>query len=856
MGQRSTVSAILAVAVLGGMVFVSGGGGAEAGTQEPTTHGPGNQVKIVTDSAGIPHITASSFAGLGYGDAWAFSGDNFCTLAQDFVTVEGERSRYFGPDGLAVDYAAGADPTNLESDLFWQAVKNSGLYTKQTSAPPPVGPLPEVKQFYEGFVTGYNAYLRSGDLKDPACAGMPWVRPITLDDLFLRLMQAATLDSSAQFIGAEAAAQPPSGTASGSPHASVPDVAALVDLRENGASASGSNGVGLGGQDTRSGDGMLLANPHFPWVGPDRFWMAQLTVPGRYDMEGGTLMGFPLIGIGFNSSIAWTHTVSTDERFTFYQLKLVPGDPTSYYVDGKATPMGKETVTVSTGTGAVSHTFYTTRWGAVIDFPAAGYEWTTSTAYTVDDGNLADEWRLANQYLEMGRATSVQDLLRVEERYLATPLFNTVAADDHGNALYADVGNTPNVSSKLIAACLPSGLPSVVFAESGLITLDGSTANCAWQTDKGTPVPGIFDGSQEPHMIRTDYVENSNDSYWLANPNDPFPAYSPIIGDIDVQQGLRTRLGNEMIAERIAGTDGLGRPKFTVGTMQEMWEGDRSLLAELVLKPLVADCESAPDQNASDGTSVNLTAACAALAGYEKYQNGDLGAAGGWLFTLWGDYVDPAQMWATPFNPAQPLTTPSGLNTSSPDILRALADAVEELQDNHIPLAATFGQVQHATRGALVIPVHGCDDSIGCFNAIGTSLGTGDPFSPGDYGEADFGSSLVITAELTPHGPVAEGILTYSQATDPLSPWYANMTRLYSEKRWVHLPYTPAQLAAQRGNEITVLTGTAVAGLRLHEVCQSVSWRVRGSPKRVMTLVLKLVMAVMWSPAVVMTRRQ
>ena len=40
------------------------------------------------------------------------------------------------------------------------------------------------------------------------------------------------------------------------------------------------------------------------------------------------------------------------------------------------------------------------------------------------------------------------------------------------------------------------------------------------------------------------------------------------------------------------------------------------------------------------------------------------------------------------------------------------------------------------------------------------------------------------------------------------------------------------------------------------EVCQSVSGRVRGSPKRVMTLVLKLVMAVMWSPAVVMTRRQ
>jgi acyl-homoserine-lactone acylase len=807
MRRRSASRAALTATLFAGvalvaLVAVSGEGGAAAGTGEP---GPGNQVTIVTDSAGIPHITASSFEGLGYGEAWAFSEDDFCTLAQDFVTVEGERSRYFGPNGLAVDYANGTTPTNLESDMFWQAIKDSGRYAEETNAPPPVGPLPQVKQLYEGFVEGYNAYLRSGELNDPTCAGQPWVQPITLDDLFLRLLQIDTEGSSGEFISAEAAAAPPSGSASSSASSGL-DLPALAKLRENGESATGSNGIGVGSQDTRSGDGMVLANPHFPWNGPDRFWMTQLTVPGSYDVEGGTLMGFPLIGIGFNSSMAWTHTESTDQRFTFYQLELVPGDPTSYYVNGQATPMGQETVTVDTGTGSVSHTFYTTRWGTVIDFPPAGYEWTTSTAYTVDDVNLADEWRMANQYFEMGRATSVRGLLDVEEQYLATPLFNTIAADDHGDTLYADVGNTPNVSSQLITACLPSGTPTLLYEATGLITLNGSTTNCGWQTSPGTPVPGIFNGSQEPHMIRTDYVENSNDSYWLANPGDPFPAYSPIIGDIDVQQGLRTRLGNEMIAERVAGTDGLGPPKFTIQTMLEMWENDRSLLAELVLKPLVADCESAPDQTASNGTSVNLTAACAALAGFERYRNGDLDAAGGWLFSAWAANLIRTQMWAVPFNPARPLTTPYGLNTSDPDVLQALADAVLNLDGNNIPLDATFGQVQHATRGTLVIPIHGCSDAMGCFNAIEASLGTGSPVIPGDYGEVAYGSSMVIAAELTPCGPVAEGILTYSQATNPLSPWYANMTELYSQKRWVDLPYTPSQIAAQSGNEITVLT--------------------------------------------------
>ena len=65
-------------------------------------------------------------------------------------------------------------------------------------------------------------------------------------------------------------------------------------------------------------------------------------------------------------------------------------------------------------------------------------------------------------------------------------------------------------------------------------------------------------------------------------------------------------------------------------------------------------------------------------------------------------------------------------------------------------------------------------------------------------------------------------------------------------------PYPPVQRPARAESFSLRARDNSVAP----EVCQSVSGRVRGSPKRVMTLVLKLVMAVMWSPAVVMTRRQ
>lgn len=811
MKTRTVLRLAAVLPVLGALGFTTAG----AASARTAGLAPGT-VRIVTDSAGIPHITASSFRSLGYGEAWAFAQDNFCTLANDIVTVNGDRSQYFGPDNLAVNYSAGVDPTNLDSDLFWQSVKNSGIYQTQMKAKAPIGPLPSLLQLYQGYVAGYNAYRASGDLKDPACAGQPWVRPITLEDLWLRGVQIATEASSQQFIPFEVGAQPPTAsatppTASAGPAApgrpsarpDRADLRRLRDLFENGSSSNGSNGIGIGSLDTRNKDGMVLANPHFPWYGTERFFAEQLDVPGSYDVEGGTLMGFPLIGIGFNSDLAWTHTVSTTTRFTLYQLKLAKGDPTSYVVGGKTIPMRTDQVKVDTGSGTVKHTFYTTRFGTVVVVPPANFSWTTKNAYTLDDANLGDEFRAADQYLEMGRATSVAGLLRVESKYLAIPTFNTIAADKTGHAYYGDVGNTPGVTPALLKKCLAPGLPTLIYELTGLITLNGTTSSCHWATAKGTPVPGILPASEEPHTIRTDYVENSNDSYWLANPSHPFKAYSPIIGPIDVEQGLRTRLGNLMIAERVAGTDGLGKPKFTIPTLQAMWENDRSLLAELVLKPLVAACRKSPEQKASNGTNVNLTKACGALAGYEKFENGDLDASGGWLFGIWYDQDFTGTFWKVPFNAKQPLTTPNGLNTSNKSILRGLADAVLNLQANHVPLTASYGQVQHSTKGTDVIPIHGC--TTGCFNAIYPGLANGDPFFPGNYGEVGDGSSLVMTTELTPKGPVSQGIVTYSQATNPLSPYYANMTKLYSKKKWVPFAYTASQLAALKGTTTIVL---------------------------------------------------
>ncbi len=50
-----------------------------------------------------------------------------------------------------------------------------------------------------------------------------------------------------------------------------------------------------------------------------------------------------------------------------------------------------------------------------------------------------------------------------------------MAAYDHGNAYYGDVGATPAVSLDQINTCTPAGGPLLVYWAARVITLDGST---------------------------------------------------------------------------------------------------------------------------------------------------------------------------------------------------------------------------------------------------------------------------------------------------------------------------------------------------------------------------------------------
>ena len=292
---------------------------------------------------GIPHIVANDYGSLGYGYGYAFAQDNLCVMADRVVTLRGDRSRYFGPRANAGDpFADEEDATsNLASDVYYRGVRQSGVVRRLLARPAPLGPTAQLRRMVDGYVAGYNRYLRDtgvAHLPDPTCRGKAWVGPITALDVWSGIYDLNTLQGTGQFREAIVSARPAAGAPAPRP---APTIPAAQPAR------TGSNGWALGRDATRDHDGMLLANPHWPWAGHARYYQVQLTIPGVLDVAGASVSGTPVVEIGHTQGVAWTHTTSTARRFTLFQLDLAPGKPTSYLVDGRTEPMTRQKVTVT-----------------------------------------------------------------------------------------------------------------------------------------------------------------------------------------------------------------------------------------------------------------------------------------------------------------------------------------------------------------------------------------------------------------------------------------------------------------------------------------------------------------------------
>ncbi|MBI6705539.1 acylase [Pseudomonas viridiflava] len=727
---------------------------------------------------GVPHIVAADERGLGYGIGYAYAQDNLCLLANEIVTVNGERSRYFGPDKATLEQR-----NNMASDLLFKWLNTPEALADFWKAQPP-----EIRQLMQGYAAGYNRSLDEQNARGlPTACAAGWVRPISTDDL-VRLTRRLLVEGGVgQFTEALAGARPPQAGAQAGLQSEQREALQLAAARnEQFALERGSNAVAIGRELSANGRGMLLANPHFPWGGGMRFYQMHLTIPGKLDVMGAALPGLPLINIGFNQHLAWTHTVDTSKHFTLHRLTLDPRDSTRYMLDGKSVAMGKQQVSVEAKQAdgsikPVTRTIYSSKFGPVVQWPGR-MDWDDKYAFSLRDANLKND-RVLQQWYAMDQAKNLKAFQDSVRSIQGIPWVNTVAVDAKGQALYMNLSVVPNVDSVKLARCSDPRIGTE------LIILDGSRSDCNWDISPEAAQPGIYPSSRQPQLLRTDFVQHSNDSAWMVNPAVPQKNFSPLISQEGQPLGLRARFA----LDRLGKLQQSG--KVSVENLQAMVMDNEVYQAGQVLPDLLQFCATGLGDDEK-----RLAPLCTALKAWDGRV--DLSSGVGFVYfqKIMTAMQSVGSRWRVAFDVKDPIHTPRGLAIDYPEVATALRAAMLTAQDEvskaGLTAKTTWGDIQVSSQSGVPVPIHGGPAALGVYNAMQTVAGKD------GKREVVSGTSYLQVVTFDENGPQAKGLLAFSESNNPQSVHSRDQTEAFSNKQWADLPFTEQQIKADPAYQV------------------------------------------------------
>lgn len=674
-------------------------------------------IEILRTTDDIPHIRATSWHGLGQGMGYVQAQDALCTLAEGFVTYEGQRSWFFGPEAYPALRSSVGLSKNIDSDFFFKAFVDDVVIESYRSAQPT-----ELRKMVDGFAAGYNQLLREAKSQPQRfayrdCLQASWVREIAPEDLYRRMYASQVRAGYGQFVTELVNSMPGMGHRV--------EVGGMNELRTHLAGnlgedrTLGSNVIAWGQRATGDDGAVLFGNPHWFWGGPDRFYQMHLTIPGELNVAGVSFLGIPVVMIGFTENVAWSHTVSRARRFGLFELTLDPSDSRRYLVDGVSETMRTHTVSVDVqakdGTAqSVSRTLYTTRYGPVLDLGRRheSLGWSDQRVLTIRDVN-AENYRTFRNFLEWGKANSLEEFIRIQRQETSMPWVNTVAIGrNDGRVWYADVGAIPNAPDSLRKTCLTPAGETFAQLDPSIPVLDGSRAVCNWLEGKSSVQTGAMPPDDQPQLLREDYVANMNDSHWLTNVNEPLTGFASLFGGEGQALGLRGRLGHqiaiELLQERSSSSESLSRR-----VMQEVLN-PRVLTADQ-FKPILLD-QACSHSAVKAQEGWNLDRACQTLRAWgNTAEVGDRGAI------LWEAFWSELKkltsdgLFQVSFSSEAPLSTPAFPSPGPDNARRALTNALAYLSKQGISVDAAYGDIRHVNSGGRRWAMYGGCAEVGSF---------------------------------------------------------------------------------------------------------------------------------------------
>ncbi|MGA0030606.1 MAG: penicillin acylase family protein [Flavobacteriaceae bacterium] len=354
-------------------------------------------IEIVRDAYGVPHIYAKTDAEVAYGLAWAHAEDDFETIQLGFLAGDAKLSKAIGLKGAPADF--------LQQFIKAEEIAREQVHTLSD----------EFMQVVKGYAEGLNAYAASHK------------EEVLLDELFPISPIQMIAYSQLQLFVSNAADRLVSQILKNKVPGELP-----VEAESNG-----SNLIALSSAKTGEKASYLTINTHQPLEGPTSWYEAHLVSEEGTNIIGALFPGAPCVLTGANEYLGWTHTVNFQDKADIFKLEVTDKKTLTYKVDDDLLTLEKHKAKVyfkflGLRIG-INRPFYSSIYGPTLKNSKGFYAVRTPSTTTV---------RALEQWWRMNKAQSFSEFYSALKMN-ALPGYNIGYADKNDTIFYISNGKMP-----------------------------------------------------------------------------------------------------------------------------------------------------------------------------------------------------------------------------------------------------------------------------------------------------------------------------------------------------------------------------------------------------------------------------
>lgn len=375
-------------------------------------------VQIIRDEWGVPHIFGNTDAEAAYGLAWASAEDTFEDMQELLIAGKGMMGKFQGIKGA-------------EADFFVHVIQVDELVDRKMKEMPE-----DFLKYIDGYAQGINKYAKLY----PSKVALKNLFPIDTRDI---IKSSVVMMS---FI-----------TEAGGALSKIYN--GKLDEVKTGL---GSNAFAINSKKSTDGNTYLCINPHLQMTGSFSFYEAHMASNEGLNISGSLFLGGISVYMGNNENLGWGMTWNHFDQGDIYKLKMHPKKKLHYEYDGKWEKLEKKKVwlKVKVAKGIVlpvAKKSYWSKLGPVINSSKEKdnfYAFKYPAFYEITAPLQVYRMNKAKNFKEFKSALDIQGL----------GMFNIVYADKEENIFYLSSGQIPKRKDSLVnLAVIPGHLSENVW---------------------------------------------------------------------------------------------------------------------------------------------------------------------------------------------------------------------------------------------------------------------------------------------------------------------------------------------------------------------------------------------------------